>query len=162
ISEEKVGAVAKAVAESLPAAEQVAFLQEFLPKMPSAAAALEPLLAEAVRRQEAETVAKVEAERKRAERLAAGQAALQRCVDTLAKLHAGRMSELTAMLVAAGGSAPKPGELQKPVPAPPGGSQHRELSEPVTDDDRDFRQDVAERLVSSWRDTVTMNKDEAR
>ncbi len=162
LPEEKIGTVAKTVAESLPAEEQLAFLQEFLPKMPGTAAALEPLLAEAVRRHEAETAAKVEAERKRAERLAASQAALQRCMDHLAKLHTGRVSELTAMLMAAGGSAPKPGELPKPVPVTSGGSQHRKLPEPATAEDRDFRQDVAERLVSSWRDAVQLKKDEAQ
>ncbi len=160
ISEEKVGAVAKALAVSLPADERVAFLQDFLPKIPTAAPDLEPLLAEAVQRQAAEVEERVAAERRRAERTEASRAALERCMNHLAKLTTGRIEELTAMLRAAGGTAPHATVSQQP--APPTQTTKTKPNEPATSEDRDFRRDVAERLVSSWRDAVTMKKDEAR
>src|SRR5262249_49207555 len=119
IPEENVGSVAKAVAESLPATELVGFLQGILPKVPTAAPELEPLLANAVRRQEVEAAERVAAERERAERLEASRAAFQRCMDHLARLQAARVGELTEMLLAAGGTVPEQPETP-PQPLPQG------------------------------------------
>lgn len=161
---EKVGAAARGIAETLPLGEQVAFLQEFLPKFPTAAPDLEPLLAEAVRRHTAETQARIEAERKRAERLEASRAALEKCLAHLDTLKSVRIGELTAMLLAAGGSVPEQSTAVAEVPTREAtrASAATTPPEPVTEEDRDFRRDAAERLVSSWRDAVNMKKDEAR
>lgn len=160
LPEDKVGPAAKAFAEALSLDEQVAFLEDFLPKVPTAAADLEPLLAEAVRKQAAEREARVEAERKRAERLASARAALEKCMNHLAQLKAARVNELEEMLLAAGGAAPAPREPHAAAPPPP--VSPRKPPEPRTEEERDFRRDVAERLVFSWRDAMNMKKDEAR
>jgi hypothetical protein len=104
----------------------------------------------------------VAAERRRAERAEASRAALERCTAHLTALRTGRVEELKQLLLAAGGSVPetippRPVSPPEPVPGPP-----RAPVRPATDEDHDFRRDVAERLVSSWRDAVTMKKDEAR
>jgi hypothetical protein len=154
LPDEQVGKIAKGIAESLPTEEQVSFLEDLLPKIPTTAPDLEPLLARAVERKEAETAERVEAERKRAERREASRAALERCMAHLKSLQAGRVKELTELLLAAGGAVPKL------TPAPP--PSQKLPPKPSSEEDRDFRRDVAERLVSSWRDAVNMKKDEAR
>jgi hypothetical protein len=154
LPDDRVGEIAKRIAESLPAEEQVSFLEDLLSRIPIAAPDLEPLLARAVERKEAETAERVEAERKRAERREASRAALERCMVHLKALQTGRVKELTELLLAAGGAVPKlPPEPPPPEELPP---------KPSSEEDRDFRRDVAERLVSSWRDAVSMRKDEAR
>lgn len=160
--EEKVGSAAKEFAEALPLDEQVKFLGEFLPKVPAAAPALEPLLADAVKKQAAEREARVAAERKRAERLATSEAALQRCLDHLKQLRTGRLDELKELYLAAGGSEAEVARPQTTAPAVQTVAPQRKPAEPLTEDDRDFRRDVAERLVFSWRDAMNMNKNEAR
>lgn len=163
IPEEKVGGIARAIAEGLPTGDVVTFLREFLPNAPTAAPELEPLLAEAVRKQEAEVGARIKAERKQAERLEASRAAFQRCLDHIARMQSSRIEELTELLLAAGGKPPAPGMRSPsppPVVTPPGRGGLR--PEPVTTEDRDFRRDMAERLVSSWREAVGMKKEEAQ
>lgn len=161
IPEDTVGAATRRVAEQLAGDEQVSFIQEILPRVPSAARELDPLLADAVKRQEAEAAQRVEAERRRAERLATSQVAMQRCMEHLAKLRAGHIEELKARLLAAGGSVPEMPEPQPEREVKPA-NRNRTVAEPATQEDRDFRRDVAERLVSSWRDAVSMKKEEAR
>lgn len=154
LPDERVGAIAGQIVESLPAEEQVSFLEDLLPKFPTTAPDLEPVLARAVERKQIEAAERVEAERRRAERMEASRAALERCMAHLKALQAGRVKELTELLLAAGGTVPK----SPPAPLP---SQNLP-PKPSSDEDRDFRRDVAERLVSSWRDAVNMKKDEAR
>lgn len=162
LPEEKVGAVMKAIAGALGAEEQVAFIEENLPKFPVAAPEVEPLLAEAVHRQTAEREAKVITEKARAERRAASEAALRRCADHLAALHAGVVKELQERLLAVGGSVPKtPDAPTAGTPAHTADHTRPPLT-PVTEEDRDFRKDVAERLVSAWREAAKHNKDDAR
>jgi hypothetical protein len=158
IPEEKVGAAARAIAEALPPEEQIAFIQDVLPKVPHAAAGLEPMLAEAVRKQTAEAEARVAAEKKRAESAEVARAAVQRCLDHLAKLQSGRIEELTGLLIAAGGTVPTRNEKSEKVSQ---GEKPKPV-EPSTKEDRIFQRDVAERLVSSWRDAVNLKKAEAQ
>jgi len=152
--EEKVGPVARLIAEGLPTEQQIEFIQAQLANHPTSALELEPLLKAAVQRLTAETERRVLAERKSMELRAASRAALTRCLEQLDQLGRARVEELRELLLTAGGTLPD----EQPV------SDHRSApqSKPVTDDDRDFRRDVAERLVSSWRDAVRYNKIEAK
>jgi hypothetical protein len=159
LPEEQVGQAALKFARTLQSEEQVDFLQTFLPRFPQAAPELAPLLAEAVSRQNAEVQARIESERRRAERAETVRAAFERCMANLNALRSSRIEELQQLLIAAGGNVPvaHPEQTQgtKPSTRPPAPS-------PDSDEDRDFRRDMAERLVSSWRDAVTLKKEEAK
>ena len=113
---------------------------------------LEPLLGDAVKRRGAARESGLQRERELAERRRLNEAALERCLAHAKRLRTGRIDELRGLLVAAGGTVP-----DSPMPVPNGSAP----PEPVTDEDRDFRRDVAERLVSSWRDAVRYDKIEA-
>ena len=164
IPEEKVSAAARRIVEGLPPDGVVPFLQEFLPNAPTAAPELEPLLAEAVRKQKAEVDARIDAERKRAERLEASRAAFQKCLDHLARLRSGRIDELTRLLQAAGGTVPQPGSLSPPVVLPTVSQPVGDcpLPAPATEEEVGFRRQVARRLISSWIQQSRAGRDEGR
>jgi len=159
LPEEKVGAAARAIAEALPHDEQIAFIEGVLPKVPHAAAGLEPLLAEAVRKQKEESDAKIASEKKRAERAEVTRAAVQRCLDHLDQLKAANIAQLTGMLLAAGGKVPTHSEGSSQTSSK---KEEKLVVEPATKEDHNFRRDVAERLVSSWRDAANMKKAEVQ
>ena len=158
IAPERVGAAAKSLADSHSPDEQVEFVQAILQRVPTAAIELEPLLAEAVRRQTEGRQHRVQAEKERAERSAASRIALQKCQEHLQKLESARIEELKGLLSAAGGIVP-----EKPVPDKRK-SADDEPNDRGTDssEDRDLRRDFAERLVASWCNAVKHGKKDAR
>lgn len=159
LPEEKVGPVARTIAESLPLAERVAFLQDIVRRTPPAAAELLPVIESAAADEKAAAEARLKAAAAQRERDAATLEAIKRWEAVIVARKAARIAALQQELAAEGAepvvakteetTAPRPVATRPPV-------------EPQSEDDRDFRRDVAERLVSSWRDAVNMRKDEAR
>ncbi|HYH63513.1 MAG TPA: hypothetical protein VD866_02335 [Urbifossiella sp.] len=163
LPEDRVGAVAKSLAAGLPTAERVAFLQDVVSRSPVAAAELQSDYEAAVVAEKAEAEARLkesEARRAREERAKQamvrwleldGQRKQQRVATLLAELRAEGWTE------AAGGPGPV-----VPLPPPPPPREPQPRLQPQTREDADFRRDLAERLVSSWRDAVQYKKNEAR
>ena len=152
LADENVGSVARGVAERLDMEVRINFLEECVAEYPMSAVELEPLLGDAVKRRGAARESGLQRERELAERRRLNEAALERCLAHAKSLRTGRIDELRGLLVAVGGTVP-----DSPMPVPNGSAP----PEPVTDEDRDFRRDVAERLVSSWRDAVRYDKADA-
>jgi hypothetical protein len=142
IPEEQVGAAARRLAEGLSAAERVAFLEDVARRTPSATAELLPLLKAAEQQQQRDAEAEVEAARKRKEREEASLAALEEWKATVARSQAIRVETLKKLFAAERATPP----ADPPRPPEP----DRPPVRPVTAEDKDFRRDVVDRLVSSW------------
>lgn len=162
LPEDRVGAVAKALAAGLPTAERVAFLQDVVSRNPVAAAELQGEYESAVAAEKAEAEARLKESEARRAREERAKQAMVRWLELDGQRKQQRISTLLAELRAegwvesAGGTAPV-----APLPPPPA-AERRDRVSPTTREDADFRRDLAERLVSSWRDAVQYRKDEAR
>lgn len=158
LPEEKVGDSAKALAGDLPAAARAEFLDDIVKRSPAAAAALLPMLEEAIAAEKAEQEAKLAAVTKRREAEEATRKALEQWLALQQLQREQRLNALTRELLAEGGKVP---EMPQPAPAPEGNHKPAVLK-PASADDAAFRRQVARRLVSSWLEAVEANKAEAK
>jgi hypothetical protein len=161
LPEEQVGAAAKELAAGLPAAARVEFLNEIIGRTPAAAAELLPLYEEAVAAEKVEAEARIATAAKRREREEATRQALARWLEVTAQRQRQRVDALRRELEAEGEKAPPPASATHTAEVQPSRSPVSQLT-PETAEDRDFRRQVARRLVSSWLDTWEMNKPDAR
>lgn len=161
LPEDRVGPAAKALAGALPTAEKVAFLQDVVSRTPVASAELLPEYESAVAAEKAEAEARAKEAEARREREDRARQAMVRWIELGDERKRQRVEALLAELKAEG-VAPPPADTAPPVPPPPATPNRGQAPKPQTREDADFRRDVAERLVSSWRDAAQMGKAEAR
>jgi hypothetical protein len=160
VPEEKVGPLARGLAGSLPPQERVAFLQEVVRRTPLATAELLPVLVAAIAEEKEEAEARAAAEAKRRVAEAASLAALERWKAVIAERRQRRVESLRRELAAEGAD---PDERLTPVEATAGRPKPRgHAVEPNGPEDVGFRRQVARRLVSSWLESIRLNKPEAR
>jgi hypothetical protein len=152
IPEEQLGAAARAVATGMNAAERVEFLNDIVRRTPTATAELLPVLKDAEKQQKIDDEAEVAAARKRKEREEASLAALEEWKATVARVQARRVETLKQLFAAEGVAVPDP--PRKP------GAHEPPPEKPRTAEDRDFRRDVVERLVSAWLYHLRQNNQE--
>jgi hypothetical protein len=146
---ELVGPRAKEIAERLPAAERIDFLQSVVARAPIATAELLPVLEAAVAEERAEREAESARQSKRVAAETASLAALERWKATLATRRQDEIAALHRQLAALGGNPEKrPQSQDRPVPQ--------------TKDDRLFRRDVANQLASSWEATWAPDRPDIR
>lgn len=148
---DRVGAAAKAVAAGIPATERVAFLNDVAAKVPAALADLLPLLEAAVAAEKTEREAEADRRAKHRAREAANLAALDRWKALIEAQRQARIDALREALAAEGVK----GEEPPPQVAP-------KRREPETKADLSFRRDVANQLVSSWRETWNPDRPDVR
>jgi hypothetical protein len=156
LPDERVGTLAKRVAESVPAAARIDFIQRVIGRTPLAAAELTPMLEEAVAAEKAEQESRVAAAANRREMEESSRKALERALQLLEDRRQSRIDALRRELEAEGARAEEP-LLPRPREAAPGGT-----AVPRSEEDADFRRDVARQLAASWRATWEMNKPEVR
>jgi hypothetical protein len=156
LPDDRVGAVAKAVAAELDPAGRVEFLNGVVRRTPAAAAELLPELAAAVAAEKAAAEARAaEAARRRGEEEETRRA-LARWHELMDRRRRDRVEALKAELLAEGGEVPAPGRPpEAPAPAGP-------AAPPTSREDLDFRRQVAGGLVSTWLESVRLNKPEGR
>ena len=170
IPEEKLATAVKGLAENLKAAERVAFLSDIVGRTPSVTAELLPLLKAAETQLEADNVAEAVTATAKKAREDASLASMEECKGTVLRLREHEISHLKKLLAVLGATVATTSELPQGGQAsikPHGSEQHPPAKvtkplEPVTEEEQDFRRDVAERLVSSWRDAVKLGKAEAQ
>jgi len=160
---EQVGPVLRRVAARLPVDERLEYLQGLLGRtpdpIPEVLQELEAATAADRARREEEDRAG-ERERTRDEAL---KAAAARVVELVDQRKRERIASLLGRLRAEGWTEPTGlTGLGVPPPPPPPPPERRDRPAPQTREDADFRRDLAERLVSSWRDAEQLRKDEAR
>jgi hypothetical protein len=156
LPEEQVGVVAKRVALAVSAAARIDFIQDVIGRTPLAAAELTPLLEEAVAAEKAEQDARVAAAAKRREAEELSRKALERALQLLEDRRRSRIDTLRRELEAEGERAADPPLLR------PTESQRKGEAAPASEEDADFRRDVAKQLAASWRATWEMSKPEVR
>ncbi|VTT99423.1 unnamed protein product [Gemmataceae bacterium] len=153
IPEEKVGPAARAIAESLPLAERVAFLQEIVRRTPPAAAELLPVIEAAAVEEKAAAEARVKAAAAQRERDAATLEAIKRWEAVIVSRKAARIAALQQELAAEGAepvALPVVAKAEeKPAPRPAAVA----VPQPESADDTTFQRQVARRLVSAWLET---------
>ncbi len=164
VAAEEVGALARIVAARLPHGPRIEFVEDVIRRTPLAAVELEAVLEEAVAAQKAELDARVEAARKRKEKEDAAEAALKRVAELFAERRRNRLDALRREFEIEGG---KPSELREakeaePRPVVKPESTSAVSAEPKTEDEKDFRRDVADQLTAAWRDACDAGKDEGR
>lgn len=156
LAEDKVGAVAKNVAQTIPLGSRANFIQEAIGRTPLAAAELLPFLEEAIAAEKAEQEARIAAATKRKAAEEASRKALERAIQLLDTRRQARVDALRRELEAEGESTEEivlPPRVEQPSKTPTG---------PTTAEEKDFRRDVAKQLAASWRATWEMNKPEVR
>ncbi len=161
LSAEEVAALAKATAEKMPPAERVAFLQGVIGRTSTAAAELTPLLEEAVAAKGAALAAETAAKAKQAAEAVANRAALARALELSKQDHENELNAVRRLWEALGQKA---SELppHQPMPVVNAKPQTGTAPEPKTAAEKDFRRDVANQLVASWRAAWDAKKDEPR
>ncbi len=149
---EAVGPRAKEIAEGLPTADRIEFLQSVVARAPIATADLLPVLEAAVADERADR----EAESARQAKLLAAEeaslAALEKWKATLERRRQDKIAALKQQLAALGESSE--GVEVSPPEEP--------IVNPSAPEDFDFRRQTARRLVSSWLEAWRMDKAEAR
>ncbi len=164
LAEDRVGLVAKKVALALPAGSRVEFIQDAIRRTPLVATELTPLLEEAVAAERAEHEARIAAAAKRHAAEEASRTALERAIQLLDERRRNRLDALKREWEVEGERASDLPELTPkekfvtPGPAPRGGSG----AEPATDEDKNFRRDVARQLAAAWRAAWDAKKDDVR
>jgi hypothetical protein len=154
---DQIGGAALRIAESVPAAERVEFLNDVVRRTPEAAAELLPVLESAVAAERAEAEARITAAAKRREQEEANRKAMERWLELSEQRHQQRIDALQRELEAEG-ATPPPAVAPPPRPVEPEG----EAPAPHTGEDRNFQRDVAGRLVSAWLESYRLNKPEGR
>lgn len=157
LAEERVGAVAKSVAQRVPLASRANFIQETIGRTPPAATELLPLLEEAIAAEKAEQEARIAAATKRKAAEETSRKALERAIQLLDTRRQARVEALRRELEAEGESTE---EVVLPLRIEP--TLHKTPVAPTTTEENDFRRDVAKQLAASWRATWEMNKPEVR
>jgi hypothetical protein len=150
LPEEKVGAVAKGVAEGLPVAERIAFLQGVVARSPVATADLLPLLEAAVAAEKQEREAEAARLEKRRKAEAASLEALERWKAVLQARRQDEIAWVKRQMAALGVEPEVASRSKEPTVGP------------VTKDDYAFRRDVANQLASSWKATWDPDRPEVR
>jgi hypothetical protein len=162
LPEEKVGPAARAIAESLPLAERVAFLQEIVRRTPPAAAELLPVIEAAAAEEKVAAEARTKAAALQRERDAATLEAIERWKAVIVSRKAARIAALQQELAAEGAepiALPVVAKAEeKPAPRPAAVA----LPQPESADDTTFQRQVARRLVSAWLETWDPDRPEAR
>jgi hypothetical protein len=161
---EEVGAITKAMAAGMPAAERVVFLQDAIRRTPNAAAELTPLLEEATAAKDAE---QREADAKFARETvakAANEAALVRALELIRQ---DKQNDFDSVLRRWEALGQKPDALPvhppRPRPEPeqeprPERKQPGPGPEPKTAEEKDFRRSECDRLAAAWRDALAAGK----
>lgn len=166
LPEAELVALTKAFAAGMPAVERVAFLEGAISRTPSTAAELTPLLEEAVAAKKAALEESAAAEAKRIAAAEANRAALKRALELSER---DKQNEIDALLLRWEALGQKRGALpvHKPAPEPANPLQPKPTVTgttpgPKTDEERDFRRDVAKQLAEMWRTAWNEKKDEGR
>lgn len=154
IPDEHVGPAAKALAEPLPLAERIAFLDGVIAKSPTAALELLPIKESAVAEEKAEQEAKAAREAKRRERETAAADAMRAWLALADARKRDRIAALRAALAAEEG-------VTNPMTVGPEG-RVEPLPPIATEADADFRRQLSRRLVASWLAACRTGKDEGR
>lgn len=157
VPEERVGPAAKGLAEGLPLAERVEFLNEIIGRTPTAAAELLPVYEAAVAAEAVEAEARRAATARRREREEVSRAALEQWLRLADQRKKQRVDALLAELAAEGW---QPTDGPAPAPAPQSAAP-RDIR-PQSREDVVFRREVAGRLVSAWLESYRLNKPEGR
>ena len=162
---EEVGAITKAVAAGMPAADRVSFLESAIGRTPGVAAELTVLLEEATAAKDAE---RHEADAKFAREAAAkvaNQAALRRALELLERDQQNDIESVLRRWEALGqkrtalpAHATPESQPEAKVERKPGGSS----PEPKTAEEKDFRRSECDRLAAAWRDAWDNGKLEGR
>jgi hypothetical protein len=157
VPDDKVGPVAKRLAEAMPVGERVAFLHRIVGRTPLATAELVPVLEAALAEEKVESEKRAAEAAKRREAETASLAALKRWEAAIEAHKQARIAALRRELAAEGADAdeplpatPKPRAPTAPPPAP------------TTPEEKDFRRNVARRLVSAWVEAWDAKKPDAR
>jgi hypothetical protein len=145
------------VALAVPGAARIDFIQGVIGRTPLAATELTPLLEEAVAAEKAEQDARVAAASKRRAAEESSRKALERALQLLEDRRQSRIDALRRELEAEGERAQSPGPRPHLEPQPKGGA-----SGPQTQEEKDFRRDVAKQLAETWRAAWKDGKHEGR
>lgn len=161
---EEVGAITKAVAAGMGAAERVSFLEGAIGRTPGAAAELTPLLEEATAAKDAE---RREADARFAREAAAkvaNQAAMRRALELLERDQQNDIDSVLRRWEALGQKrAALPAHAPTPEPEPKAERKASTASpEPRTAEEKDFRRSECDRLAAAWRDAWDNGKLEGR
>jgi hypothetical protein len=155
LPEEKVGAVARPLAESLPLTERIAFLNEIVRRTPLASAELLSVLEAAIAAEKAATDEQAAAAAKRRKQEEEALAAMERWKELAGERKKQRVEALKRELAAEGldisGVPPIPVDQPSAQPLRPG-----------TPEEAKFHRQVARRLVSSWLEAIRLGKPDGR
>ncbi len=156
LTPEILGPAASRVADQLPLSERVEFLNGIVRQNPAASADLSVLLEETIAAEAMEQAARLAAKAKivaQEEVTRKGLIEWQRLLDVR---RAARIEAMKKEFALEGQTVDVPNQDVKsrttPTPLPPA----------ATEDEKDFRRQVARRLVSSWLEAVDGGKAEAR
>lgn len=162
---EEVGAITKAVAVGMGAAERVSFLEGAIGRTPNAAAELISLLEEAIAAKDAE---RREADARFARETAAktaNQAAMRLALQLLERDQQNDIDSVLRRWDALGQKrAALPAHAPAPEPQPESKAERKPSAgpEPKTGEEKDFRRSECDRLAAAWRDAWDNGKLEGR
>ncbi|MCI0703298.1 MAG: hypothetical protein L0241_19645, partial [Planctomycetia bacterium] len=166
LAEAEVIALAKTTAAGMSSVERVTFLQGVISRTPNTAAELTPVLDDAVAAKKADLEAAAAEKAKQAAAAATNRAALERALELSKQDFENELNAIKRQWEALGQKlsdlpahkrAPEP----EPKPQPKRGATGT-APEPKTEEEKDFRRDVANQLAASWRAAWEANKHETR
>jgi hypothetical protein len=159
IPEDKIGAIAKAVAVDLKLNERIEFINEVVRLNPIATADLLPILEAAVAEEKFAADERARAAAKRRETETESLAAIDRWKATIEERRRARIEALQAELAAEGVEST---DLELPPRSTTKYPRtHDSNVQTPAPDDMNFRRQLARRLVSSWIEAVESKKTEA-